>query len=65
MLRFRAEGTVSVEPDRLAWLSERFSADRIDDDECMEVIGRYHRATTACCIDPHRGRRRRRGASPA
>lgn len=52
MQRFRAEGTVSVEPERLAWLSERFSADRIDDDECIEVMGRYHRER-GVLLDPH------------
>ena len=52
MLRFRSEGTVSVPAEQLGWLSERFVAGRFDDDECLELIGRYHRER-GILLDPH------------
>jgi len=52
MLRFRSDGSVSVPPEQLAWLSERFSAGRFDDDECLDLIGRRFRES-GVVIDPH------------
>jgi threonine synthase len=52
MLRFRSEGTATVAPDQMAWLSERFAAGRFDDPECLALIGERHRAS-GILIDPH------------
>ncbi len=52
MLRFRSEGEVSVAPEQLAWLSERFAAGRFDDDECLSLIGERFRRD-GLLVDPH------------
>ncbi|HOT78446.1 MAG TPA: threonine synthase [Microthrixaceae bacterium] len=52
MLRFRSDGSVTVLPDQMAWLSERFSAGRYDDDECLALIGERFR-DDGILIDPH------------
>jgi len=52
MLRFRAEGMISVPPEQLAWLSERFAAGRFDDDECLALIAERSRRD-GILIDPH------------
>lgn len=52
MLRFRSEGTMTVPPDQLAWLSERFAAGRFDDDECLALIGARYR-DGGILVDPH------------
>ncbi|WP_334142335.1 threonine synthase [Rhabdothermincola sp.] len=52
MLRFRAEGTVTIDPDRLALLREHWSGARIDDDATLRVIAELHREL-GLLIDPH------------
>ena len=52
MDRFRSEGTVSVEPDRLDLLSEHWTASRVDDAQTAATIsGLYEQ--TGRLIDPH------------
>jgi threonine synthase len=52
MQAFRAEGRATVDPDRLAVLTETFSADSVDDDITVDVIrSTYER--TGVLIDPH------------
>ncbi|MFN8053061.1 MAG: threonine synthase [Acidimicrobiales bacterium] len=52
MLRFRSDGSVTVPPEQLAWLSERFSAGRFTDDECLALMGeRFH--ASSLLLDPH------------
>ena len=51
--RFRSSGSLSVEPDqRAAFLDGRFLAERVDDLETLEVIGRNYR-TSGMLLDPH------------
>jgi threonine synthase len=51
--RFRANGSLSVEADqRAAFLDGRFLAERVDDAETLEVIGRNFR-TSGMLLDPH------------
>lgn len=52
MARFRAEGTVSVDTERLQLLAEHWSAARVDDASTAATIsGLYER--TGMLIDPH------------
>ncbi len=51
--RFRATGRLSIEPDQRAEFVEgRFQAERIDDAETIDVIGRTYRET-GMLLDPH------------
>lgn len=52
MLRFRSEGTVSVAPEQLAWLSERIDAARLTDPDCLDVIAGVYRRSGRL-LDPH------------
>jgi threonine synthase len=52
METFRGEGSVSIESDRMRWLSETFVADRLDDDECLAVMADEYRRHGRL-IDPH------------
>jgi threonine synthase len=70
MQEFRAEGRASVGPDRLAALRERFTADRLDDDQTLDTI-RFVHDTYGVVVDPHTavgigaaGRLRRDPSSP-
>ncbi len=51
MREFREVGSVSFEPEQHAWLSERWSGDRLNDDECIEVMRRY--GAQGVALDPH------------
>jgi threonine synthase len=52
MQEFRAEGRVAVEPERLALLREQFVADRLDDEQTLEVMRQEHEAS-GVLLDPH------------
>lgn len=52
MLAFRNDNTVSIAPERLAWLSETFSAGRFSDEQCLALIGELY-AESGKLIDPH------------
>ncbi|MBU3701434.1 MAG: threonine synthase [Acidimicrobiia bacterium] len=52
MTRFRAEGTVSVEAERLDLLAEHWSAARIDDEVTAGTIARTFERT-GIALDPH------------
>ena len=52
MARFRAEGTVSVDAERLDLLSEHWSAARVDDAATAATIARTHERT-GVTLDPH------------
>jgi threonine synthase len=52
MLRFRSEGRVSVDSDRLAWLSEHHDAGELSDDDCLFEIRSTYRST-GYLMDPH------------
>ncbi|NCY17763.1 MAG: threonine synthase, partial [Actinobacteria bacterium] len=52
MARFRSEGTVSVDADRLELLAEHWSAGRVDDDRTAATIARLHQEQ-GVLIDPH------------
>lgn len=52
MTRFRAEGTVSVETERLDLLAEHWSAARVDDATTAATIAGTH-ARTGLALDPH------------
>lgn len=52
MLRFRSEGSVSVGPDQLAALSERFTAGRYTDEQCLALM-RDLFASSGLLVDPH------------
>jgi len=52
MGEFRGEGRVEVAADQLAWLSERFTAGRLTDDECLDVMRSWHERT-GVLLDPH------------
>jgi threonine synthase len=52
MHEFRAEGRVDIGTDRLALLRERFSADRLDDEQTLEVMRHVHE-TDGVLLDPH------------
>lgn len=52
MGEFRGEGRVSVPSAQLAWLSEVFTAGRMTDDDCLEVMGDWHRRR-GVLLDPH------------
>ncbi len=52
MDRFRATGEMAIDDDRMGWLSESFVADRLDDDECLEVIAHEY-ARHGRLLDPH------------
>jgi threonine synthase len=51
-MQFRAEGTASVDPARLGWLSERFAAGRMSDEECLAEMAEQYRRT-GMLLDPH------------
>ncbi len=50
--RFRAEGRVTLDPDRFRAVGERFGAARCDDDETLAVMAELHR-THGILVDPH------------
>lgn len=51
--RFRATGHLAVEPDqRASFIEGRFLAERVDDTETLDVIGRTYRAA-GMLLDPH------------
>lgn len=52
MARFRGEGTVSLEPERLELLAEHWSAARIDDRRTAQTIRAVH-DDTGLLLDPH------------
>jgi threonine synthase len=52
MMRFRAEGSVEVDGERLGALSEHWSAARLDDDETKRVIAEVYE-NHGMLIDPH------------
>ncbi len=52
MQRFRAEGVVDVDPQRMAVLSETFRAGFLDDAGTVDVIRRVHEED-GVLIDPH------------
>jgi threonine synthase len=68
MMRFRAEGSVEVDAERLGALSEHWSAARLDDDETKRVIAEVYE-NHGMLIDPHTAvgvgaaRQRRRDAT--
>jgi threonine synthase len=52
MLRFRSEGGVKVEADRLSWLSEHHNAGELSDEDCLfEIRSTYN--STGYLMDPH------------
>jgi threonine synthase len=52
LVRFREEGAVTIEPDRLARMRSLFDAVRIDDEETISIIkATYER--TGVLVDPH------------
>ncbi|MCD9625069.1 threonine synthase [Rhabdothermincola sp. EGI L10124] len=52
MSRFRAEGTVALEPDRLDLLSEHWTGTRVDDEGTTRTIRALHERT-GLFVDPH------------
>jgi len=52
MLRFRAEGHVTLDPDHLALLGEQWSGARLDDEETKAVIAETYERL-GVLIDPH------------
>jgi threonine synthase len=52
LARFRLDGKVAVDSDRLSHLRDRWSGARIDDDATLAVIRDVH-ARTGMLIDPH------------
>ena len=52
MARFRAEGTVSFDAERMALLAEQWCGFRVDDDETRATIASVHERT-GMLIDPH------------
>ena len=52
MAAFRADGTVSVDPEVLTALRGEFDCGRVDDETAAEVIRRVH-ARTGMLLDPH------------
>jgi len=52
MLQFRSEGRVSVDGERLAWLSERHDAGELSDDDCLFEIRSTYRSI-GYLMDPH------------
>jgi threonine synthase len=52
MLRFRSEGTVTIDPDLLAVLREHWSGARVDDDTTLRVIADLY-DQRGVLIDPH------------
>ena len=52
LTRFRAEGHVSVDDERLGWLSEHVSAGELTDQQCLDEIGATYR-DNGYLMDPH------------
>src|SRR5690606_24168370 len=52
LTRFRAEGRVDVDPERLAVLREVFAAERVDEDETRRTMAEVY-ARHALLVDPH------------
>jgi threonine synthase len=52
MLRFRATGSLTVEPDEYAVLTSTFAAARIDDEATLATIAEVY-ASSGMLIDPH------------
>jgi threonine synthase len=50
--RFRAAGTLTVEPEQFDVLGRQFVAARLDDEQTIEVMARTYR-DTAMAVDPH------------
>ena len=52
LTRFRSEGEVSIDDERLGWLSEHLSAGELDDEQCLAEIGATYR-DSGYLMDPH------------
>jgi threonine synthase len=52
LLRFRATGSLVVEPDQMDAVTSVFDAARVDDDETIAIIARTY-ADTGVLVDPH------------
>lgn len=52
MDRFRADGSVSIDDAHLGWLSESWTADRFDDEQCLAQMRAEYRRSGEL-IDPH------------
>jgi threonine synthase len=52
LTRFRATGSLALEPDQHAQLNQQFAGGRVDDDATLAEM-RHQRSTTGQVLDPH------------